>query len=245
MSWTGEPEKPAVALGGHAPRSVRRLPWRSLVVGLAVGALVASGAVAVVLRPTGSASAGRLVELSVDALPATVMGRTRSDLEFRDRSPAQSDRIRSLAAAGMSSYVRSYGGSGIEMAYGIYAGREIRLVAVNGDLNLPLAQYAVVVEHYGFVGPFTPVTVAGTITTSCVYAPDDMIGLQGQTASDLIDHLIATGPAAGKLACVRRGAGRLFSVQLSGTGVSSDSPAAAAFQMASAVDQVWEELVSR
>lgn len=162
MSWTGEPEKPAVALGGHATRSVRRLPWRSLVVGLAVGALVASGAVAVVLRPTGSASAGRLVELS-----------------------------------------------------------------------------------YGFVGPFTPVTVAGTTTTSCVYAPDDMIGLQGQTASDLIDHLIATGPAAGKLACVRRGAGRLFSVQLSGTGVSSDSPAAAAFQMASAVDHVWEELVSR
>lgn len=225
----------------------RGISWRSLLIGLAAGALIAVGGAAWVLKPASSTSTSTdgPILMSVDVLPAEVLGRGRVDIELRDRTPKQAESFRSMATASVAMFRSAYGGDGIQMAYGVYAAKEIDLVAVNGELNLPLAQSPEVIQRLKGASPNQPFPVPGTGTTACVYSPAESIAMTGGSASDLVATILSTAPATGKLTCVRHDKGRNFSVQISGLSVSSGTPAEAAAEVATGVDIAWQELTSK
>ena len=241
------PSRPQTAVAARSPLRTRGTSWRSLLIGLAAGALVAVGGVAWVLKPASSASAATdgPILMSVDVRPAEVLGRGRVDVELRDRTPKQAESFRSMATASIPMFRKAYGGDGIQMAYGVYASQEIELVAVNGELNLPLAQSLEVIQRFEGAGPNQPFPVPGTGTTACVYSPADSINMNGQTASELVATILSTAPATGKVTCVGHDKARNFSVQISGLSVSAGTPTEAAAEVAAAVEVAVQELTRK
>lgn len=241
--------QPDPALESASPRnSARKIAWRSLASGIAVGVVLAAlGTWAVIQsKATPVAAPSEPVIMNVDSLPETVLGRARSDIEFKEIRPDQTQGLREQATAGMSKFMDAYGGDGIAMSYGIYASKQIDLTAVNGDLNPPIVQPPEVIEYMnGVGGPYSYVEIPGTPTTTCAYASKEFVQLSGRTPAQVIAEVAEGSPATGTLVCVRRDLNRNFGVKLQGTGISSAPPTQAAAEMAAAVDQVWMELVAK
>lgn len=227
------------------PVPQRRASWSSVAVGLTVGTVVAGvGAWVILQQSAGPAPLPQTpIAVNVDSLPQTVMGRTRSDLELKDLRPAQAQTLRELATASVSRYAEAFGGDGIKMSYGLYAAKELTLVAVNGQLNPRMTQPVEQVEHLQGFGPYPPIAVAGTATTVCAYSPKETVGLDGRTARVVLDEVLGANPADGTLTCTRWDPARNFSVELTGASVASTPPSEAAADMAAAVDETWSEMV--
>lgn len=196
----------------------------------------------------------RPVDLSYASLPEEVMGYQRLDLELRAQ-PASDRNSASLAwvSAGDSAqepmYRSTYGGDGVDMAYGLYEAQlSITVTAVNGALNPVVATPPDTIEYLKAVSAIQPLEVPGSPTTSCIYRIAETAGLSsGQSAKQLVDELVNVRPASGTVECVRRSVQRNFSVRISyQIPTQSTATGTTAAQVASKVstetDKTWEGL---
>ena len=196
----------------------------------------------------------RPVDLTFASLPAEVMGYKRVDLEVHaqpasDRNSAYLAWVTASDAAQEPMYRSTYGGDGVEMAYGLYEAQlSITVTAVNGALNPVVPTSPDTIEYLKAVSAFQPLEVPGSPTTTCIYRIAETAGLSsGQSAEQLVADLVNARPASGTVECVRRNVDRNFSVRISyQTPTESTAAGTTATQVASKVaaetDKTWEGL---
>ncbi len=178
----------------------------ALVAGLLLGGGGVFGASAAGLLGAGTP---KPIAVSVDKLPTTFLGLTRSDL---DGSP-DAAQVRAVAEATIASFEKSYGAPGVQMGYGDKAALA-NIWVQNGSLVAPVANVDTSMIRAQTVSGW--LEVPGSATTTCRVSLYPAVKLSANpTAADVAagKAQVIGGKGDAFVVCVRRDVARNVSVQ--------------------------------
>jgi hypothetical protein len=225
--------------------------WRLALMGFLAGAVVVSATgVGLWWARVIPSNNPRPVAMTLETLPEKVLGFSRVDVELRG-APASDGVAKQLAWQAklvpgiVESYQTVFGAPGITSWYGQMAGYAFSVAAVNGGLDVPVAETPEMVEYIRAVGGVRWLPVGGTKTTKCRYGMSETVPLMdGETGQQAIARVVDETPARGGVYCVRYEPARNLSVGIMGSPSEdvTETPSALAAKVGAETDRVWEAL---